>query len=70
MRSATAVVLAMGFLGCASAPPPPAAALLLENEGHGFSRNDSRLLAYTPTDRFLDRYIFGDTSVVVLPSAP
>ncbi len=44
--------------------------LVLENEGHGFSRNDSRLLAYTTTDRFLDRYIFGDTSVAVLPSAP
>ncbi len=44
--------------------------LVLENEGHGFSRNQSRLEAYGATDRFLDRYIFGDTSVVVLPGSP
>lgn len=44
--------------------------LVLQNEGHGFSRNESRLLAYSTTDRFLDRFIFGDTSVTVLPSAP
>ncbi len=44
--------------------------LLLPNEGHGFSRNESRLLAFGATDRFLDRYIFGDTSVVVLPGSP
>lgn len=44
--------------------------LVLQNEGHGFSRNDSRLLAFGTTDRFLDRYIFGDTSVTVLPASP
>jgi dipeptidyl aminopeptidase/acylaminoacyl peptidase len=44
--------------------------LILQNEGHGFSRNESRLLAYGTTDRFLDRFIFGDTAVGVLPSAP
>jgi dipeptidyl aminopeptidase/acylaminoacyl peptidase len=42
--------------------------LVLENEGHGFSRNESRLQAFVATDRFLDRYIFGDTSVTVLPA--
>ena len=42
--------------------------LLLLNEGHGFSRNESRLAAYAATDRFLDRYLFGDVSVKVVPS--
>jgi dipeptidyl aminopeptidase/acylaminoacyl peptidase len=37
--------------------------LVLKDEGHGFSRNESRLAAYRVTDRFLDRYIFGDTDV-------
>jgi dipeptidyl aminopeptidase/acylaminoacyl peptidase len=37
--------------------------LILEGEGHGFSRNESMLAAYELTDRFLDRYIFGDGSV-------
>jgi dipeptidyl aminopeptidase/acylaminoacyl peptidase len=41
--------------------------LVLENEGHGFSRNESYLKAFQLTDRFLDRYVFGDTSVEVLP---
>jgi dipeptidyl aminopeptidase/acylaminoacyl peptidase len=40
--------------------------LVLAGEGHGFSRNENRLAAYRATDRFLDRYIFGDTSVEVL----
>jgi dipeptidyl aminopeptidase/acylaminoacyl peptidase len=44
--------------------------LVLQNEGHGFSRNESRLSAFGATDRFLDRYIFGDTSVTVLPAGP
>ncbi len=39
--------------------------LLLKNEGHGFSRNESRLATFAFTDRFLDRYLFGDTSVRV-----
>jgi dipeptidyl aminopeptidase/acylaminoacyl peptidase len=43
--------------------------LILRNEGHGFSRNESRLAAYAATDRFLDRYLFGDTSVEVVPPA-
>ena len=42
--------------------------LVLANEGHGFSRTESIEAAYTATDRFLDRYIFGDTSVVVIPT--
>ena len=42
--------------------------LVLKDEGHGFSRNESRLAAYAVTDRFLDRYLFGDASVTVLPT--
>jgi dipeptidyl aminopeptidase/acylaminoacyl peptidase len=42
--------------------------LILKNEGHGFSRNESQIAAYGATDRFLDRYIFGDTSVTVVPA--
>jgi dipeptidyl aminopeptidase/acylaminoacyl peptidase len=37
--------------------------LVIPGEGHGFSRQDNRLTAYDLTDRFLDRYIFGDTSI-------
>jgi len=40
--------------------------LILKNEGHGFSRNESQIAAYGATDRFLDRYLFGDTSVTVV----
>jgi dipeptidyl aminopeptidase/acylaminoacyl peptidase len=42
--------------------------LILPGEGHGFSQNESMLAAYQATDRFLDRYVWGDTSVTVLPS--
>jgi len=41
--------------------------LVLENEGHGFSRNESYQAAYEATDRFLDRYLLGDTTAAVLP---
>lgn len=41
--------------------------LVLQDEGHGFSRNESYLAAMKVTDRFLDRYLFNDTSVEVLP---
>lgn len=41
--------------------------LLLGGEGHGFSNNPSRLTAYRLTDRFLDRYLFGDTAIQVAP---
>lgn len=41
--------------------------LVLENEGHGFSRNESYQAAFEATDRFLDRYLLGDASVQVLP---
>jgi dipeptidyl aminopeptidase/acylaminoacyl peptidase len=41
--------------------------LVLPGEGHGFSTNESRLKAYEATDRFLDRYLFGDASAKVLP---
>ena len=37
----------------------PVEYLVLENEGHGFSRTDSMLRAYTLTDAFLDRYLLG-----------
>jgi len=39
--------------------------VILKNEGHGFSRNESQITAFGTTDRFLDRYLFGDTSVTV-----
>ena len=40
--------------------------LVLQDEGHGFSRNESVLAAYGATDRFLDRYLFGDASQPVI----
>jgi dipeptidyl aminopeptidase/acylaminoacyl peptidase len=45
----------------------PVSYLILHDEGHGFSRNESLIAAYGATDRFLDRTIFGDTSVTVVP---
>jgi dipeptidyl aminopeptidase/acylaminoacyl peptidase len=41
--------------------------MILPDEGHGFSKDESRLKTYQLTDRFLDRHLFGDTSVVVQP---
>ena len=43
--------------------------LVVKDEGHGFSKTEDIVLMYQTTDRFLDRYIFGDTSVDVLPAA-
>ncbi|NMB75224.1 MAG: S9 family peptidase, partial [Myxococcales bacterium] len=43
----------------------PVEYLVLPDEGHGFSKEESRLRVYRLTDRFLDRYLFGDTSVAV-----
>ena len=40
--------------------------LVLADEGHGFSKNENYLRAFLVTDRFLDRYIFGDSSVEVI----
>jgi len=40
--------------------------LVLKDEGHGFSRTESIATTYQAVDRFLDRYIFGDRSVVVV----
>lgn len=37
--------------------------VVLPGEGHGFSKTESYLTAYTATDRFLDRYLWGDESV-------
>jgi dipeptidyl aminopeptidase/acylaminoacyl peptidase len=42
--------------------------LVIPDEGHGFSKNANYLMAYQATDRFLDRYVFGDASVEVLPA--
>jgi dipeptidyl aminopeptidase/acylaminoacyl peptidase len=41
--------------------------LVIPGEGHGFSKTANRLKAYETTDRFLDRYIFHDKTVHVLP---
>jgi len=40
--------------------------LVLADEGHGFSKNENYLRVFLVTDRFLDRYIFGDSSVEVI----
>ena len=40
--------------------------LVLANEGHGFSKTENNLAAYRATDRFLDRYVWGDTSADVI----
>jgi len=39
--------------------------LVLPGEGHGFTKNENYLKAYQMTDRFLDRYLWGDTTVTV-----
>jgi dipeptidyl aminopeptidase/acylaminoacyl peptidase len=39
--------------------------LILKDEGHGFSRTESIVSTYRLTDRFLDHYLFGDTTVKV-----
>jgi hypothetical protein len=39
--------------------------LVLENEGHGFTRQVNTLRAFAMTDRFLDHYVWGDDRVVV-----
>ncbi len=41
--------------------------LVLENEGHGFTKTENNLRAMRLTDRFLDRYVFGDETVTDLP---
>jgi dipeptidyl aminopeptidase/acylaminoacyl peptidase len=41
--------------------------LVLENEGHGFTRNDDILRAYDAADRFLRKHVLGDAAVQVLP---
>jgi dipeptidyl aminopeptidase/acylaminoacyl peptidase len=40
--------------------------LVLKDEGHGFSRTESIVTTFKAVDRFLDRYIFGDTSAPVV----
>jgi dipeptidyl aminopeptidase/acylaminoacyl peptidase len=39
--------------------------LVLTDEGHGFTKNENFVAAYKLTDRFLDRYVWGDESVHV-----
>ncbi|MCU0683766.1 MAG: S9 family peptidase [Polyangiaceae bacterium] len=41
--------------------------LVLENEGHGFTKTENNLRALKLTDRFLDRYVFGDETITDLP---
>lgn len=43
--------------------------LVVKDEGHGFSKTENIVTAFTTADRFLDRYVFEDTSVEVLPAA-
>lgn len=50
-----------------SAQKVPVHYLVLENEGHGFTKTENNLKALDLTDRFLDRYLFGDTSGPPLP---
>jgi dipeptidyl aminopeptidase/acylaminoacyl peptidase len=40
--------------------------LVIPNEGHGFSKNENFLMGFQAADRFMDRYLFNDTSVEVL----
>ena len=40
--------------------------LVIPGEGHGFSKNENRLAAYRATDRFLDHYLFRDSSQPIL----
>lgn len=42
--------------------------LVVKGEGHGFSKTENIVTAFTSADRFLDRYIFLDESVAVLPA--
>ncbi len=44
----------------------PVEYLVIEGEGHGFSKTENMVLALGTADRFLDRYLFGDTSVKVI----
>jgi dipeptidyl aminopeptidase/acylaminoacyl peptidase len=41
--------------------------LVLENEGHGFTKTENNLKAYSLTDRFLDKYVLGDATITDLP---
>jgi dipeptidyl aminopeptidase/acylaminoacyl peptidase len=42
--------------------------LVVKDEGHGFSKTENIVAAYSAADRFLDRYIFDDKSEPVLSS--
>jgi dipeptidyl aminopeptidase/acylaminoacyl peptidase len=39
--------------------------LVLENEGHGFTKQVNTQRAFAMTDRFLDHYVWGDESILV-----
>jgi dipeptidyl aminopeptidase/acylaminoacyl peptidase len=45
----------------------PVEYLVIEGEGHGFSKTENQQRALETADRFLDKYIFGDSGVRVLP---
>jgi dipeptidyl aminopeptidase/acylaminoacyl peptidase len=45
----------------------PVEYLVIEGEGHGFSKTENQQRALETADRFLDKYIFGDAQVKVLP---
>jgi len=40
--------------------------LVIPGEGHGFSKIENTIKAFLATDRFLDRYIWGDESVEII----
>ena len=41
--------------------------LVIEGEGHGFSKTENYQNALETADRFLDKHLFGDTEVKVMP---
>ncbi len=46
----------------------PVEYLVIPGEGHGFSKIENQQRALEATDRFLDHYIFGDTTMTILPT--
>ncbi len=45
----------------------PVEYLVIEGEGHGFSKTENQLRALETTDRFFDKYFFGDNGEKMLP---
>jgi hypothetical protein len=65
-RRASPDRLAVGAVAALNARNAAASYVVLKDEGHGLSRTESLLVAYGATDRFLDRSMWGDTSVEVV----